>query len=115
VGENGGTAKIAGASLLHAAECAAGRRRLRSICRRPVRQVLRTGDGTAEPRTGRYFRLLLVGYFEGIDSERGMANDGSSNLSSYDQAAPSGSFANCLGEHRLDEPDLAFWTFTPRG
>ena len=22
---------------------------------------------------GRYFRLLLVGYFEGIDSERGMA------------------------------------------
>ena len=27
---------------------------------------------------GRYFRLLLVGYFEGIDSERGMgvARDG---------------------------------------
>ena len=23
---------------------------------------------------GRYFRLLLVGYFEGIDSERGMAS-----------------------------------------
>jgi hypothetical protein len=22
---------------------------------------------------GRYFRLLLVGYFEGLDSERGMA------------------------------------------
>jgi hypothetical protein len=37
-----------------------------------------------------------------------MANDGSSNLSSYDQAAPSGSFANRLGEHRLDESDLAF-------
>ena len=25
------------------------------------------------PGPGRYFRLLLVGYFEGIDSERGMA------------------------------------------
>src|SRR6202162_4398902 len=29
---------------------------------------------------GRYFRLLLVGYFEGIDSERGMAWRASDSL-----------------------------------
>src|ERR1035437_1969908 len=50
VGGNRGAAKVAGASVLHAAECAAGRRRLRSVCRRQVHQVLRAGDGTAEPR-----------------------------------------------------------------
>ena len=35
--------------------------------------VLRAGDGAAESVPGRYFRLLLVGYFEGLDSERGIA------------------------------------------
>src|SRR5271170_2721253 len=38
--------------LLDAAECAAGRQRLRRVCRRPVREVLRAGDGTAEPGAG---------------------------------------------------------------
>ena len=32
--------------------------------------VLR-GDGPAEPAAGPLFRLLLLGYFEGLDSERG--------------------------------------------
>ena len=29
---------------------------------------------------GRYFRLLLVGYFEGIDSERGIARRATDSL-----------------------------------
>jgi transposase len=45
-----------------------------------VRQVLRAGDGTASLAPGRYFRLLLVGYFEGIDSERGIAWRASDSL-----------------------------------
>ena len=40
-----------------------------SIGSRPVRPVLRARDESLAPD----FRLLLVGYFEGIDSERGMA------------------------------------------
>ena len=35
--------------------------------------ILRAGDGAAELPPGRYFPLLLVGYFEGLDSERGIA------------------------------------------
>ena len=46
--------------------------RVRRVRRRPVRAVLR-GDGPAESGSGRYFRLLLIGYFGGLDSERGIA------------------------------------------
>ena len=42
-------ADVAGPSVLHAAECAARRPRLRSIRRRPVPRVLRDGHGPAEP------------------------------------------------------------------
>ena len=35
--------------------------------------VLRRQDGPAGLPPGIYFRLLLIGYFEGIDSERGIA------------------------------------------
>jgi hypothetical protein len=35
--------------------------------------VLRRNDGPAESTAGIYFRLLLIGYFKGIDSERGIA------------------------------------------
>ncbi len=45
-----------------------------------MREVLCAGDGTAEPGAGIYFRLLLVGYFEGIDSERGIAWRASDSL-----------------------------------
>jgi hypothetical protein len=38
-----------------------------------VSGVLCAGDGAAQPGPGRYFRLLLLGYFEGLDSERGIA------------------------------------------
>ena len=40
-----------------------------SRCRRFYAAVL----GRPSLAPGRYFRLLLVGYFEGLDSERGMA------------------------------------------
>src|SRR5205807_493509 len=35
--------------------------------------LLRGENWTAESGAGRYFRLLLIGYFDGIDSERGIA------------------------------------------
>ena len=35
--------------------------------------LLRAGHGRARPDAGPHFRLLLVGYFEGFDSERGTA------------------------------------------
>jgi len=45
-----------------------------------VREVLRAGDGTAEPGARSVLPLLLVGYFEGIDSERGIAWRASDSL-----------------------------------
>ena len=44
-----------------------------------MRQVLRASDGTAEPSRPAG-NLLLVGYFEGIDSERGIAWRASDSL-----------------------------------
>jgi hypothetical protein len=38
-----------------------------------VHRLLRGQGGAAIAGAGRYFRLMLVGYLEGIDSERGMA------------------------------------------
>jgi Transposase domain (DUF772) len=43
--------------------------RVRRVRRSTVCALLRGGTGTP----GTYFRLLLIGYFEGIDSERGLA------------------------------------------
>ena len=36
-------------------------------------RLLRRHDGPPQLAPGIYFRLLLIGYFEGIDSERGIA------------------------------------------
>jgi transposase-like protein DUF772 len=36
-------------------------------------RLLRRHDGPSQLDLGIYFRLLLIGYFEGIDSERGIA------------------------------------------
>ena len=36
-------------------------------------RLLRRHDGPPQLAPGVYFRLLLIGYFEGIDSERGIA------------------------------------------
>ena len=38
-----------------------------------MRRILRGDDGTPGLLPGIYFRLLLIGYFEGIDAERGIA------------------------------------------
>ena len=37
-----------------------------------MRDVLRP-DRSSKPAAGTYFRLLLIGYVEGLDSERGIA------------------------------------------
>src|SRR5207245_8767137 len=60
-------------SLLSTLEPIAGGEPLRRVRGRAVRAVLCQEARPAEPRAGVYFRLLLIGYFEGIDSERGMA------------------------------------------
>ena len=36
-------------------------------------RVLRGADGPAGPSSGRVLRMLMVGYLEGIGSERGIA------------------------------------------
>ena len=43
------------------------------LCGIPLRAVLRGDAGSAEHRAGVYFRMLLIGYFEGLGSERGIA------------------------------------------
>src|SRR5256884_8828837 len=60
-------------SLLSTLEPIAGGEPLRRVRGRAVPAVLCQEARPAEPRAGVYFRLLLIGYFEGIDSERGMA------------------------------------------
>ena len=53
------------------AELVSGRvRRLRRGAVRAATTRARRGRPSLPP--GRYFRMLLVGYFEGIDSERGL-------------------------------------------
>ena len=49
-----------------------------------MRQRLRGDDRPTEPATGHLVRLLRVGYFEGIDSERGIAWRVADSLASRD-------------------------------
>src|SRR5215510_7693252 len=60
-------------SLLSSVESAAARARLRRLRRSAMCRLLRRHDGPPQLAPGIYFRLLLIGYFEGIDSERGIA------------------------------------------
>src|SRR5262245_50018109 len=60
-------------SLLSSVESAAARARLRRLGRSAMCRLLRRHDGPPQLAPGIYFRLLLIGYFEGIDSERGIA------------------------------------------
>ena len=46
-----------------------------------MREVLRRPGRPAESGAGRYFRLLLLGYFEGLDSERAIAWRAADSLS----------------------------------
>src|SRR5258706_10017278 len=59
--------------VLSAPESAAARPRVRRFRRRAMRWLLCGDDGSAGLPPGIYFRLLLIGYFEGIDAERGIA------------------------------------------
>ena len=43
------------------------------FCERECAQFYADSNGRPSLTPGTYFRLLLVGYFEGIDSERGIA------------------------------------------
>ena len=59
-------------SVLHATESAPRRTQLRWI-RRSLCQRFYAGDGRPGLAPGRYFRLLLIGYFERLDAERAIA------------------------------------------
>ena len=64
---------ITGTSVLPASERTSRCGEVRRVRGRPLRQVLRAEDGRPSLVPGVYFRSLLIGYFEGIDSERGIA------------------------------------------
>ena len=84
-------------SLLCQAQRGAGRVEFRSVRRRTLSASStrrRWAGRSLEP--GKYFRLLLIGYFEGIDSERGIAWRCADSLSlrsfvgyALDESAPS--------------------------
>src|SRR5215470_17075491 len=59
--------------LLSSVESVAARARLRRLRRSAMCRLLRRHDGPLQLAPRIYFRLLLIGYFEGIDSERGIA------------------------------------------
>ena len=63
----------AGHPFYDAAERDARRARFRRFVEGPCRTFYAEIMGRPSLTPGRYFRLLLVGYFEGIDSERGIA------------------------------------------
>src|ERR1035437_4684226 len=63
----------AGTSVLSAAKRAAGGGGVRRVCRGAVCEVLCGQVRRPSLTPGIYFRSLLIGYFEGLDSERGIA------------------------------------------
>ena len=74
VGGDGETASKSGTSLLRAVEQGAGEEAgLTPLSRSFVRAFMRCGWVARVYGAGRYFRLLLVGYFEGLNSERAIA------------------------------------------
>src|SRR5258706_14366636 len=68
-----GAGGSAWASLLRAVERRAGGGGVRSVLRRAMPRFLSHEVGAAVAGSGRVFRLLLIGFFEGIGSERGIA------------------------------------------
>ena len=64
----------AGASILRASQPGPWRMRVSTRSRRVcARCSTRRGWGRPSLRPGRYLRMLLIGYFEGLSSERGIA------------------------------------------
>ena len=68
-----GVGDCAGASVLSAAERAAGSGGVRRVCRERCAKFYAARYGRPSLTPGIYFRSLLIGYFEGIDAERGIA------------------------------------------
>jgi hypothetical protein len=69
-----GSGGSSGPSFLSAAERRVGSRRVRRVSRSPMPQVLSREAGPRPSLApGMYFRVMLVGLFEGIESERGIA------------------------------------------
>ena len=82
VGAHGGSAEECWAPVLRAAESSARRRGVRRVpWRHSARRSTRNGVGRPSLAPGRYFRLLLLGYFEGLDSERAIAWRAADSLS----------------------------------
>ena len=81
VGRHGGSDEKCRASILRAVESRPGRRRLRHLRRAQCAQFYADGIGRPSLAPGRYFRWLLLGYFEGLDSERAIAWRAADSLS----------------------------------
>ena len=81
VGGHPGPAAECRASVLSAPEPDPRRSGLRWVRRDALSAILRRRAGASWPAPGRYFRLLLLGYFEGLDSERGIAWRAADSLS----------------------------------
>jgi transposase len=81
VGSDAGSATQCGASVLSTIEPGPRGGTVRCVCRGRLRHLLRAGDGGPSLAPGRYFRVLLLGYFEGLDSERAIAWRAADSLS----------------------------------
>src|SRR5206468_6701738 len=68
----GGDAALTGPCLLRPAASRTDQGRLRWLRGGVVHNHYAVRRGRPSLPPGRYFRMLLVGYFEGIDSERGL-------------------------------------------
>src|SRR5205085_4441895 len=68
-------------SVLHATESDLRQSGLRRMRRVALSTFLRRRDWTPGLPAGRYFRMLLLGYFEGLDSERAIAWRAADSLS----------------------------------
>src|SRR5271165_3178900 len=69
----GGDAALAGARVLRSVAGAARRGGLRRVRGGGVQAALRAADGRSVAAAWAYFRMHTIGYFEGLDSERGIA------------------------------------------
>src|ERR1051325_3435175 len=76
VGDDDELADGRASSRLSSVESAAAKARLRRLRRSEMGRLLRRHDGPPRLAPGGYFPLLLIGYFEGIDSKRGIACTG---------------------------------------
>ena len=77
-------------------------RRIEAICRK----YYKSSSGRPSITPGTYFRMLLLGYFEGIDSERGMAWRAADSLSfrkflGYDFSEPTPDHSTVSRTRRL--------------